>query len=73
MIADRFDDRTFANKEVAMERSLAHLGIGREDHEARRQIAQKLLECAEGGDIALTGLTEAGRNAATKLANARVK
>jgi hypothetical protein len=73
MIADRFDDRTLANMEVALERACEHLRGGREDHEARRYLAQNILECAEGGDHTLTGLTEAGRVAATKLAKTRAK
>lgn len=71
MIADRFDDRTLANMEVALERACEHLRGGREDHEARRSIAQNILECAERGDHTLTGLTEAGRVAAIKLSGAR--
>ena len=36
-------------------------------HEVRRHIANKILECAAGGDKTLGGLTEAGLAAATKL------
>jgi hypothetical protein len=38
MIADRFDDRTFANMEVALERSLAHLGISRDTKRADKSL-----------------------------------
>ena len=73
MIADRFDDRTLANMEVALERACEHLRMGKEDHDARRYLAQNILECAEGGDHTLTALTEAGRKAATTLSHTRHK
>jgi hypothetical protein len=66
-IADSFDARTFANMEVALERACESFGPRREQHEARRYIASKILECAQGGDKTLTGLTEAGLVAATEL------
>jgi hypothetical protein len=64
MIADSFDSRTLANMEVALERACRILSTGAEEHEFRRHIASKILECAEGGD---KGLTEAGRAAAFEL------
>ena len=67
MIADSFDPRTLANMEVALERACKVLAIGSEEHTARRHIASKILECAEGGDKTLGGLTQAGRAAATEL------
>jgi len=67
MIADSFDPRTLANMEVALERACKVLAIGSEEHPARRHIASKILECAQGGDKTLGGLTEAGRAAATEL------
>ena len=67
MIADRFGLRTFANMEVALERACKVLGVGSEGHQARRHIAGKIVECAEGGDKTLGGLTQAGRVAATEL------
>ncbi len=66
-IADSFDARTFANMEVALERACESFGPRREEHEARRYIASKILECAQGGDKTLAGLTEAGLVAATEL------
>jgi hypothetical protein len=59
--------------EVALERACEYLPVGREAHEVRRHIAQKILECAESGNHTLTGLTKAGRVAATKLANTRAR
>jgi hypothetical protein len=73
MIADRFDMRTLANMEVALERACQYLRTAGEAHKARRYIAKKIMECAEGGDNTLTGLTEAGRIAATELSATRAK
>jgi hypothetical protein len=61
MIAERFDARTLANMEVALERACKGLSIGAEEHRVRRHIASKILECAEAGDGTLGGLTAAGR------------
>jgi hypothetical protein len=67
MIADSFESRTLADMEVALERACRILSTGAEEHEFRRHIASKILECAEGGDKTLGGLTEAGRAAAFEL------
>ncbi len=67
MIAKRFDPRTLANMEVALERACKILSVRAEEHGVRRHIASKILECAEGGDKTLGGLTDAGRVAATEL------
>ena len=67
MIAESFDARTLANMEVALERACQVLASGSERHVARRYIAGKILECAEGGDKTLGGLTKAGQAAASEL------
>ena len=67
MIADNFDPRTLANMEVALERACEILPAGAEQHDIRRQIASKILECAVAGETTLGGLTEAGLTAATEL------
>jgi hypothetical protein len=67
MITERFDSRTLANMEVALERACKMLAIGAEGHDSRRHIASKILACAKRGDKTLGGLTEAGRIAATEL------
>jgi hypothetical protein len=67
MIAESFDARTLANMEVALERACKILSTGAEEHGPRRHIARKILECAEGGDKTLGGLTKAGRAAASEL------
>ena len=67
MIADNFDSRTRANMEVALDRACALLPAGAEQHDNRRYIASRILKCAEGGDVTLNGLTEAGGSAALEL------
>jgi hypothetical protein len=67
MIADSFDSRTLANMEVALERACKMLPVGAEQHDYRRYIASRLLNCAECGDTSLGGLSEAGALAASEL------
>jgi hypothetical protein len=67
MIAEVFDQRTPAIMEAALERACKGLATGSEQHDARRHIASKILECAESGDKTLSGLTDAGRAAASEL------
>lgn len=67
MIAESFDQRTLANMEVALDRACKLLVTGAEQHQARRHIASRILECAESGDRTLGGLTEAGQTAASEL------
>jgi hypothetical protein len=67
MIAERFDSRTLANMEVALERACRMLAARGEQHTARRYIATKILACANRGDTTLGGLAEAGRIAASAL------
>ncbi len=67
MIADSFDPRTRTNMEVALERACGILAVGREEHEIRRHIASRIVDCAKRGDHSLDGLTEAGLVAATEL------
>ena len=63
MIAESFDHGTLANMEVTLERACRNLAFGSEQHDARRHIASKILECAQNGDRTLGGLTEAARAA----------
>jgi hypothetical protein len=67
MIADKFDSRTLANMEVALERACKLLPAGAEQHDNRRYLAGRILLCAEGGDLTLSSLTEAGERAASEL------
>ena len=72
MITERFNSRTLANMEVALERASRLLPDGAEQHEPRRYIASRILQRAEAGDKTLDGLTEAASAAAREL-RARAK
>lgn len=72
IIADSFDSRTLANMEVALERACKMLAAGSDQHDTRRHIATKILQCVESGDKTLGGLTEAGRAAAAELGGRHV-
>ena len=67
MITDTFDRRTIAKMEVALERACLLLPAGSEEHDARRIIASKIIECAHRGDATLSRLTEVGYAAAMQL------
>jgi hypothetical protein len=67
MIAERFDSRTLANMEVALERACETLPVGGGQHKIRRHIASKIIACASRGDTSLGALAEAGRLAAGDL------
>jgi len=67
MIAENFDARTLANMEVALEEACKSLPAGAEQHEYRRFIASRIIECAEAGDMTLRALAEAARRAANEL------
>ena len=65
---DEFDDRTKANMDVALEevcREMTHGG----DHESRRFIAQRLIECAREGRTTLAELNGVARRALLELVN----
>jgi hypothetical protein len=66
MIIDRYDSRTFANMEVALEEGCKMLSDG-ETHEARRHIAKRILRCARKGEVSLGRLTEEAQIAASEL------
>ncbi len=72
LIADSFDTRTLANMEVALERACKLLAAGDDRHDARRHIANRILQRAGSGDRTLDGLTEAGRVAAIELCESHV-
>ena len=62
MIFDRFDGRTLANMEVALDR-ICKGGPEGEDHELRSFIADSLVQCAKKGRTTLGALAEAGEAA----------
>ncbi len=63
-IAERFDSGTLINMNVALERVCQALPKGSDDHKTRRYIARRIIQCAEGGDRTVGGLTKAGEIAA---------
>ncbi len=67
LIAESFDRRTLARMDAALEAACSILAAERQDHDARRHIAGRILECAQNGKQSLDELTEAGRVAATEL------
>jgi len=65
---DEFDDRTRANMDVVLEeicREMAHGG----DHDSRRFMAERLIECAREGRSSLTELNSVARRALMELVN----
>ena len=65
---DEFDERTRANMDVVLEeicREMPHGG----DHESRRFIAERLMECAREGRSSLTELDSVARRALLELVN----
>jgi hypothetical protein len=62
MIEGRFDARTLANMNVALERICQQRPDG-EDHKVRRRVAQRIIQCAKTGMRTLGALTKAGERA----------
>lgn len=63
-----FDERTQANMEVALHRATNDLPADQaESHEARRFIAEWLIDAARGGHTGLVELTAVARRAAIAL------
>lgn len=67
IITESFDRRTLAAMEAALDRACEGLGGAREQHDARRYIASRILECALRGERTRDALTEAGRVAAMQV------
>ena len=59
MIEDRFDARTFANMNVALERVCQRKPDG-ENYRVRKLVAQRIIRCAKIGKKTLGALTNAG-------------
>jgi hypothetical protein len=59
MIEDRFDARTLANMNVALERVCQRRPDG-EDHRVRKIVAQRIIQCAKIVKKTLGALTNAG-------------
>jgi hypothetical protein len=69
-IAEKFDSPTLINMEVALEKACQSLPGGG-DHKARCYVARRIIQCANGGDRTLGGLTQAGEMAALVLTSRR--
>jgi hypothetical protein len=67
IITESFDRRTLAAMEAALDRACESLGVASEQHDARRLIASKILECALRGERTRSALAEAGRVAAMQV------
>jgi len=65
MIEDRFDARTLANMNVALERVCQRTPDG-EDHRVRKLVAQRIIQCAKIGKKTLGALTKAGERFASE-------
>ena len=62
MIVERFDRRTMAAMEVALEKACACWPNGGQ-HNLRKRVAQSIIQCAKTGNTGLDVLTEAGERA----------
>jgi hypothetical protein len=67
MIVEQFNSRALANMEVALEQACKLLPAGAEQHENRRYIATRILECAKGGGTGFGPLLAAATQAANEL------
>jgi urease gamma subunit len=67
MISDEFDKKSLAIMELALERACRFLPLGLPEHETRKFVAEKIVECARNGNRTLPGLTEVGRRAVHQL------
>ncbi|MBR0873745.1 hypothetical protein JQ633_25535 [Bradyrhizobium tropiciagri] len=66
MIEERFDSRTLATMNAALDRVCGETPHG-EEHATRRRVARYIIKCAKSGRTTLTELTEAGHQALVKL------
>ncbi len=66
IIEDRFDPRTLANMNVALDRVCNKTPCGAE-HDVRKRVAKAILQCARNGKTTLGALTEAGEKALWRM------
>ena len=67
MLAEKFDQRTLANMEVALDRACERFPKQLASHEARKRIAAQILERAAGGERTLKVLTDTAIKAAMAI------
>jgi hypothetical protein len=73
MITDKFDERTIANMEVALDRACERFPKQLTTHEARKRIAARILERATRGERTLKGLTDVAIMAATVISSRKIR
>ncbi|MGY3442222.1 MULTISPECIES: hypothetical protein [unclassified Bradyrhizobium] len=66
MIEERFDSRTLAAMNFALDQVCAGALHG-EEHGTRRRVARYIIKCAKSGRTTLSELIEAGQQALTKV------
>ena len=69
MIEGKFDSRTLANMNVALDLVCEKVPHG-EDYAVRKRIAGQIIRCASSGKTTLGDLTAAGQRALIKVAAA---
>ncbi len=69
MIEGKFDSRTLANMNVALDRVCEKAAHG-EDYAVRKRVAKQIIRCANGGKTTLSDLTAAGQRALIRVAAA---
>ncbi|QPF84375.1 hypothetical protein IC762_33005 [Bradyrhizobium genosp. L] len=65
MIDERFDSRTLAIMNAALDNVCGGTATG-EEHVTRRRVARYIIKCAKSGRTTLTELTDAGQQALTR-------
>jgi hypothetical protein len=65
---DEFDDRTRANMDVVLDEICREMTNGG-DHDSRKFVAERLIECAREGRTTLTELHSVARRALLELVN----
>ncbi|WP_429024239.1 hypothetical protein [Bradyrhizobium sp. I1.14.4] len=66
MIEERFDSRTLAAMNLALDRVCADAVHG-EEHDTRKRVARYIIKCAKSGRTTLPDLIEAGQQALAKV------
>ncbi|MES5484477.1 hypothetical protein QMZ05_17110 [Bradyrhizobium sp. INPA03-11B] len=66
MIEERFDSRTLAAMNFALDHVCANALHG-EEHDTRRRVARYIIKCAKSGRTTLSELTQAGQQALAKV------
>ena len=66
MVTECFDRRTMAAMEVALEKACACWPNGGQ-HNPRKRVAKRIIQCAKAGSTSLGALIEAGERAIVQL------